>query len=39
LFEGSDTDNETKVKDLENYKIKKNRIKELLKFTEEELEE
>ncbi len=39
LFKGSDADSKTKAKDLENYRAKKNRIKELLKFIEEELED
>ncbi len=39
LSKGSNADNEAKAKDLENYKIKKNRIRELLKFTEEELKD
>jgi hypothetical protein len=39
LFKGSNTDNKTKAKDLESYRAKKNYIKELLKFTEEELED
>ena len=39
LFKGSNTDSETKAKDLENYRAKKNYIKELLKFIEEELKD
>ncbi len=39
LFKGSDIDSETKAKGLENYKAKKNYIKELLKFIKEELKD
>ncbi len=39
LFKGSDTDSKAKAKDLENYKTKKNYIRELLKFIKEELKE
>jgi hypothetical protein len=39
LSKGSDVDSEIKAKDLENYRAKKNYIKELLKFIKEELED
>ena len=39
LFKESNTDSKTKAKDLENYKAKKNYIKELLRFIKEELKE
>ncbi len=39
LAKGSNIDNKTKAKDLENYRTKKNYIKELLKFTKEELKD
>jgi hypothetical protein len=39
LSKGSNTDSEIKAKELENYRAKKNRIRELLKFIEEELKD